>query len=533
MARRYRRHISTGHSKKRGQDLPFRTSAMSSFHRTASSSLVNLSSMQFQDENSQPRDRRPWTEEEDEKLRVAIEQEDPDSNPPTRWHAIAQHIPNRTNKDCRKRWWAQMATIVAKGSWTSDEDERLFNAVQELGPKWAVVASRVRTRNSGQCAKRWNDALNPSIDRSGWSREEDERLLKAVEEQGHSWANIARTCLPGRTGLAAKNRYYHRMRGSDRPSGSRGRGVSITSSSSRRRTRGVSVSSRSTSSVTSPKSPSLTSQSSPDGPITAPPTPESLTHSDENTYEAGNGTVEKDLIVGTGTPSSDLADPYSLPLTISPSASFSMEHQILDLFMTNTLGESLHSDATPSSSPFSHVPWTSASSISNTPPSPFGDPEQLDPFGPWPPCISGSAALSNPPVLDAIAGLSQHHDSSMGSSVSPNDLLDLQGFDSSATPEIANCLGTYFQTASQHESPFISSSITELREYATDAQVKIGNVPAYPDRARIQVMQPNTDPSDRRVVVAVAICDRQDVGSTVQSLSESLSTILNRGSSSV
>lgn len=47
---------------------------MSSFHRTASSSLVNLSSMQFQDENSQPRDRRPWTEEEDEKLRVAIEQ---------------------------------------------------------------------------------------------------------------------------------------------------------------------------------------------------------------------------------------------------------------------------------------------------------------------------------------------------------------------------------------------------------------------------------------------------------------------------
>lgn len=49
--------------------------------------------------------------------------EDPESNPPTRWHAISQHIPNRTNKDCRKRWWAQMATIVSKGSWTSDEDE--------------------------------------------------------------------------------------------------------------------------------------------------------------------------------------------------------------------------------------------------------------------------------------------------------------------------------------------------------------------------------------------------------------------------
>ena len=38
---------------------------------------------------------------------------------------------------------------------------------------------------------------------------QDERLLKAVEQQGHSWANIARTYLPGRTGLAAKNRWVY------------------------------------------------------------------------------------------------------------------------------------------------------------------------------------------------------------------------------------------------------------------------------------------------------------------------------------
>ena len=120
------------------------------------------------DDVQQPRDRRAWTDEEDELLRAAIEKgepatavhalplahacfaEDGDANPPSKWHAIAKHIPNRTNKDCRKRWWAQMATRVSKGSWSAEEDERLFAAVDELGTKWAAVASRVGTRNSGR-----------------------------------------------------------------------------------------------------------------------------------------------------------------------------------------------------------------------------------------------------------------------------------------------------------------------------------------------------------------------------------------------
>lgn len=43
-----------------------------------------------------------------------------------------------------------MATRVSKGSWSTEEDERLFSAVEELGTKWAAVAGRVGTRNSGR-----------------------------------------------------------------------------------------------------------------------------------------------------------------------------------------------------------------------------------------------------------------------------------------------------------------------------------------------------------------------------------------------
>ncbi|KAF4574305.1 hypothetical protein EYR40_005976 [Pleurotus pulmonarius] len=153
------------------------------------------------------RERRAWTEEEDQLLRDAVRQEDGDSEPPTKWSQIAKHVPNRTNKDCRKRWFSKMASVVAKGVWSAEEDERLTEAVELHGNKWSLVAAMVRTRNNDQCAKRWIDTLNPQIDRSAWSSEEDAQLLRAVDELGKSWKKIVETHFPGRSGLAAKNRY--------------------------------------------------------------------------------------------------------------------------------------------------------------------------------------------------------------------------------------------------------------------------------------------------------------------------------------
>lgn len=147
-------------------------------------------------------------------LRAAIKLEEPHTDRPSKWHSIARHVPGRTNKDCRKRWCATMASIVSKGGWSSEEDRKLLDAVEKHGTKWSVVASLVETRNSGQCAKRWQDTLNPAIDRSAWSAEEDTKLLDAVENMGTCWTNIIKSYFPGRTALAAKNRYSHLNRSS-------------------------------------------------------------------------------------------------------------------------------------------------------------------------------------------------------------------------------------------------------------------------------------------------------------------------------
>lgn len=58
-----------------------------------------------------------------------------------------------------------------------------------------------------ECFKRWNDVLDPAIDRSPWTREEDRLLLLAIGEYGRAWKMIVDTYFPGRTGLDAKNRY--------------------------------------------------------------------------------------------------------------------------------------------------------------------------------------------------------------------------------------------------------------------------------------------------------------------------------------
>ncbi|KAF2199792.1 transcription factor, Myb superfamily, partial [Delitschia confertaspora ATCC 74209] len=122
------------------------------------------------------------------------------------WCQIAGKLPGRTNKDCRKRWHNTMAGEFRKGQWTKTEDEQLLNAVGKHGQRWTVVATAVSTRSAEQCAKRWQQSLNPDLDRSEWTGDEDQKLMQAVGVIGRQWTQIQRMHFPERSKNAIKNR---------------------------------------------------------------------------------------------------------------------------------------------------------------------------------------------------------------------------------------------------------------------------------------------------------------------------------------
>ncbi|KAF3484371.1 transcriptional activator [Arthroderma uncinatum] len=123
------------------------------------------------------------------------------------WQKVAAALPGRSNKDCRKRWFNVLSGGLRKGAWTSEEDAYLRDAVRIEGKSWMRVAQHVPQRTADQCAKRWQHFLDPTLDRSEWTADENERLLRAVQQHGRRWLDIRNQYLPLRSPNALKNQY--------------------------------------------------------------------------------------------------------------------------------------------------------------------------------------------------------------------------------------------------------------------------------------------------------------------------------------
>lgn len=97
---------------------------------------------------------------------------------------------------------------IKGGVWRNTEDEILKAAVMKYGmTQWSRIASLLHRKSAKQCKARWNEWLDPSIKKTEWSRDEEERLLHLAKLLPTQWRTIAP--LVGRTAAQCLEHYEY------------------------------------------------------------------------------------------------------------------------------------------------------------------------------------------------------------------------------------------------------------------------------------------------------------------------------------
>ena len=143
-----------------------------------------------------------WTPEEDETVKSWVREHGKGN-----WTKLAGLLPGHTGQQILHRW-RRLQPNRRIGAWTKEEDEALRVAVSAYSGgeriKWSLVQEHVPTRTDVQCRERWTGVLDPSIKTGAWTKEEDTALMSALgwdfEEKGfNEWARLSEV-VPGRTG---------------------------------------------------------------------------------------------------------------------------------------------------------------------------------------------------------------------------------------------------------------------------------------------------------------------------------------------
>ena len=129
-----------------------------------------------------------------------------------------------------------MVKVSLKGGvWKNSEDEILKAAVQKYGKQqWARVASLLNRKTAKQAKARWHEWLDPSVKKTEWSRQEEEKLLHLAKLMPAQWKTIGP--LVGRTATQCQEHYERLLDQAATASGSAGAGGDATTETLRQQT---------------------------------------------------------------------------------------------------------------------------------------------------------------------------------------------------------------------------------------------------------------------------------------------------------
>ena len=138
-------------------------------------------------------------EVKDEMVSVKSEENSSESN--------GEQDSTKSSENRRKRM-----SRASTAGWTKEEDETLMKVVKKHnGKNWKLIAGYFVGRKPEQCLHRWQKVLNPELVKGLWTKEEDAALLNLVKElKPKRWSLIA-SRLEGRNGKQCRERWHNHL----------------------------------------------------------------------------------------------------------------------------------------------------------------------------------------------------------------------------------------------------------------------------------------------------------------------------------
>ncbi|CAD8190788.1 unnamed protein product [Paramecium pentaurelia] len=104
---------------------------------------------------------------------------------------------------------------MQRKNWKLEEDNALLQNCQQLNFNWKRVSKNMNLmgfkRSGKSCKERFQNQLNPHINKDQWSQNEIDKLFELQIKHGNKWRIIAKE-LPNRTDGLIKNYFYSLVR---------------------------------------------------------------------------------------------------------------------------------------------------------------------------------------------------------------------------------------------------------------------------------------------------------------------------------